>query len=168
MRLNGPTSTVNLSHACHYKLLLSLHARIRFHYPPNEPPMLNPVPSARLLRILGASIDEKKLVCSFCRLQRPRKTSKSKYSTRIAPTTSINPQKNIPPEYKDLYERLDVFGRTASVYVNISQLRLALKNLETKHGVTRIAGRMGTKLHVQFWLMILQYLESMIGLDHCN
>ena len=127
--------------------------------------MLKPVPSARLLRALRASVEDKKLVCSFCQPRRPRKIGQSRYSTQVVPTTSVNPQKSIPEEYKDLYEQLDTFGRTASVYVNVGQLRLALKDLEAKHSVTRIAGR-EDKAAYSTLADESQYLESMINLGH--
>lgn len=127
--------------------------------------MLKPVPSVRLLRALRASVENRKLVCSLCRRGRPWKISQSGYSTRVVPTTSINPQKTIPEEYSDLHERLDAFGRIASVYVNIGQLRLTLKNLEVKNSVTRIAGRKDETTYSTFTDKS-QYLESMIVSDH--
>lgn len=108
--------------------------------------MLKPVPSARLLRALRASIDGVEPVCSSRQPHKARCTLRSRLSTvtRIAPATAVNAQRNIPAEYRELYESLNILGDAASVYVNVSQLKLALRNLETKNSVTRVASSTST------------------------
>ena len=60
--------------------------------------------------------------------------------SNIAPVTAVNAQKNIPLEYKELHDALKDLESSAGVYVNLSQLQLALQGLESRDAVTRVAG----------------------------
>ena len=54
--------------------------------------------------------------------------------------TTVNAQKNIPSEYEELYNRLVELRTVAANQVNLSQVQLALRGLESRDGVTRVAG----------------------------
>ena len=112
-----------------------------------------PAPSARLLSILRAQLNAQEFVCSSClsrsgtrnALQLLRKRLSTR--TRITPVTAVNAQKTIPPELKDLYDTLSDLGDSASIYTNASQLQLALRGLESKDSVTRVAGKSSCALN---------------------
>lgn len=55
--------------------------------------------------------------------------------------SSINAQRNVPIKLLDLHTSLSKLQDDAILYVNLSQLRLALRGLESKKPVTRIAGK---------------------------
>lgn len=115
-------------------------------------PMPFPAPSARLLSILRAQINARQFVCSSClarnsnrpvsQLLRKRLSTR----TRITPVTAVNAQKTIPSEYRELYDALSALGDSASIYTNASQLQLALRGLESRDSVTRIAGKTSYEL----------------------
>lgn len=52
---------------------------------------------------------------------------------------AINAKKEIPTQLQDLHRSLSALENDAISYVNLSQLRLALRGLESKRPVTRIA-----------------------------
>lgn len=54
--------------------------------------------------------------------------------------TAINAQKDIPPAFKKLHASLSALEHEAAVYVDLSQLKLALRGLESENAVTRVAG----------------------------
>lgn len=54
---------------------------------------------------------------------------------------SINAQRSVPTKLLDLHNSLSNLQDDAILYVNLSQLRLALRGLESKRPVTRIAGK---------------------------
>ena len=99
-------------------------------------------------------------VCSSCRYKQARAISngsarlgiranrKARWITlqiRTASTTAsvtaVNVRRDIPPRFRILHESLKAFESEAAVYINSSQLRLALRGLESDNAVTRIAGR---------------------------
>lgn len=53
----------------------------------------------------------------------------------------VNARQEVPPAFQPLYEALNAVERDAAVYVNLSQLKLAVRGLETENAVTRIAGK---------------------------
>ncbi|KAI4281563.1 MAG: hypothetical protein L6R35_005624, partial [Caloplaca aegaea] len=57
----------------------------------------------------------------------------------ITSVTTVNAQKDIPHAFQELYHALSVLQREAAVYTNLSQLRLALRGLESENAVTRVA-----------------------------
>ena len=75
---------------------------------------------------------------SHCLSQRhPPRAPKA---STIAPVTAVNAQRDIPSAYQALHESLSALEHGASVYANLSQLKLALRGLETEDAVTRVAG----------------------------
>lgn len=58
-----------------------------------------------------------------------------------APVTVVNAKQDIIPPFELLYKELSALQLEAAVYVNPSQLQLALRALESENAVTRIAGR---------------------------
>lgn len=56
-----------------------------------------------------------------------------------APVTVVNAKQEIPPPFEVLYKELSTLQHDAAVYVNPSQLQLALRALESENAVTRIA-----------------------------
>lgn len=55
-------------------------------------------------------------------------------------SSAINASKNVPPQYKDLYDALDEVREAAAEQVNLSRLQLAQRGLESETPVIRIAG----------------------------
>ena len=72
------------------------------------------------------------------RLQHQRALHPRKAST-LAPVTVVNAVKDIPPAARELHEALEALQREALVYTSLSQLQLALRGLESKNAVTRVA-----------------------------
>ena len=62
-------------------------------------------------------------------------------ASTTASVTAVNVRRDIPPKFRILHESLKVLESEAAVYINSSQLRLALRGLESENAVTRIAGR---------------------------
>ena len=54
--------------------------------------------------------------------------------------TAVNAQREIPAAFKELHSSLESLQQDAVIYVNSSQLQLALKGLGSEDPVTRIAG----------------------------
>ena len=118
--------------------------------------MSHSAPSARLLASLRAPAHSKQFICSSCISRRHASdTSKplrrrvwtssaapsgARRASQIAPVTSVNAPKPIPIEHNELYDALKALEDSAAVYVNLSQLQLALRGLESKDSVTRVAG----------------------------
>ena len=114
------------------------------------------VPSARLLATLKASIYSKQFICAFCIARRPLGNaskpflrrpwmrfvvpSTARSASQIASVTAVNAQKSIPAEHKELHNALTALEGSAAVYTNLSQLQLALRGLESRDSVTRVAG----------------------------
>ncbi|CAK4030940.1 hypothetical protein AC579_4946 [Lecanosticta acicola] len=71
-------------------------------------------------------------------LQLPRSRS---YATNdsLASTTAINAPSTVPPELRELHQRLQLLQDKASGYVDLSRLQLALRSLESADPVVRIA-----------------------------
>ena len=99
-------------------------------------------------------------VCSSCRYkqaraisngsarlgtQANRKARETTLNVRTASTTAsvtaVNVRRDIPPQFQALHESLKALESEAAVYINSSQLGLALRGLESENAVTRIAGR---------------------------
>lgn len=58
-----------------------------------------------------------------------------------ASATAINAKKEIPPPFQELHANLSALKDEASTYANLDQLQLALRGLESKTSVTRVAGK---------------------------
>ena len=111
-------------------------------------------PSARLLAYLRSSIFQRPFVCSSClprrsgadsllqcRLASSRSHPSKRGFSQIAPVTAVNAQKSIPTQYQELYGAIKGLEEAAPVYVNLSQLQLALRGLESTESIVRVAGR---------------------------
>ena len=121
------------------------------------PPRLPLIGNAVSLRL--RSLSSRSFICSSCRykqaralsngsatlhIQRNRKARGTTLQTRTASTTAsvtaVNVRRETPPQFRDLHESIKALETEAAVYVNLSQLRLALRGLESDNAVTRIAG----------------------------
>ena len=99
-------------------------------------------------------------VCSSCRYKQARAISNGsarlgirgnrkargttlqiRTASTTASVTAVNVRRDIPPRFQILHESLKALESEAAVYINSSQLRLALRGLESENAVTRIAGR---------------------------
>ena len=67
--------------------------------------------------------------------------SKPRTASTTASVTAVNAKREIPPAFQELYSSLKALETEAGVYVNTSQLHLALRGLESEDPVTRIAGQ---------------------------
>jgi hypothetical protein len=70
---------------------------------------------------------------------RPRQITRRDHYSTATSTTAINGRREIPSEFKPLYDALVDVERTASAQINLSRLKLALQGLETETPTTRIA-----------------------------
>lgn len=70
-----------------------------------------------------------------------RELSKPRTASTTASVTAVNAKKEIPSVFQELYASLKALEAKAGVYVNTSQLQLALKGVESENPVTRIAGQ---------------------------
>ena len=57
----------------------------------------------------------------------------------LASTTAINAPTSVPPAYRELHQRLLALQDTASGYVDLSRIQLAVRSLETSDPVIRVA-----------------------------
>ena len=99
-------------------------------------------------------------VCSSCRYKQARAISNGsaqlgtranrkargttlhiRTASTTASVTAVNVRRDIPTKFRILHESLKALESEAAVYINSSQLRLALRGLESENAVTRIAGR---------------------------
>ncbi len=62
-----------------------------------------------------------------------------KQASTTASVTAVNAKREIPPAFRALYGALSELETEAGVYLNLSQLRLALRSLESENAVTRVA-----------------------------
>ena len=110
--------------------------------------------------VSSLSLPSQTFVCASCRYSRScalsngpsrlRSQGKRKahegaiLQTRAASTTAsvtaVNVRRDIPPRFLKLHESLKALETEAAVYINTSQLGLALNGLESDNAVTRIAG----------------------------
>ncbi len=72
--------------------------------------------------------------------QRQRHPISLRRSSTLASSTAINPPTDIPPRYRALHAALNDIKKVAATYISISRLQLALRSLETRDPVVRIAG----------------------------
>ena len=66
----------------------------------------------------------------------------SRYVSTSGSITAVHAPRSIPPTFRKLDQALGRLEKDAAVYVNISQLRLALRGLESENAVTRIASKL--------------------------
>ena len=67
--------------------------------------------------------------------------SKPRTASTTASVTAVNAKREIPPAFQELYASLKALETEAGVYVNTSQLHLALRGVESENPVTRVAGQ---------------------------
>ena len=67
--------------------------------------------------------------------------SKTRTASTTASVTAVNAKREVPPAFQELYTSLKALETKAGVYVNTSQLHLALRGIESENPVTRIAGQ---------------------------
>ena len=109
--------------------------------------------------VSSLSLPSRTFVCASCRYSRsralsngpPRLRSQGKRKAQetilhlraastTASVTAVNVRRDIPPRFLKLHESLKALETEAAVYIDSSQLRLALRGLESENAVTRIAG----------------------------
>ena len=73
--------------------------------------------------------------------RRQRPLPLNRLTSTIAPVTAVNASKDIPPLRKPLYDGLVALESKAGTFVNLSQLQLALKGLESRDAVIRVSGK---------------------------
>ena len=64
-----------------------------------------------------------------------------RYATTTSSITSVNVPRSTPPAFRKLDQALAALEKEAAVYVNTSQIRLALRGLESEDAITRIASK---------------------------
>lgn len=69
-------------------------------------------------------------------------------NSTIASTTAINGNRGLPETLQNLHSSLGALQKDAALYINWSQLRLALRGIESANAVIRIAGLYATMLMV--------------------
>ena len=70
--------------------------------------------------------------------QARRHPSQRRQTSTVAPITA---HRELPPPFRELRDSLSSLQTDAAVYVNASQLQLALRGLESANAVTRVAGK---------------------------
>ena len=73
--------------------------------------------------------------------QSPVELCKPRTASTTASVTAVNAKKDIPYAFQALHASLKALETEAGVYVNTSQLQLALRGVESENPVTRIAGQ---------------------------
>ena len=127
-------------------------SRCKLQMPPKLPLISKAVSSP--------SLPSRSFVCASCRYSRNRALCNGpsrlrsqgkrkahegtslliRAASTTASVTAVNVRRNIPPRFLKLHESLKALETEAAVYINSSQLRLALRGLESENAVTRIAG----------------------------
>ena len=64
----------------------------------------------------------------------------SRRASTTPSVTAVNAKRAIPEQFQALYASLKALERDAGVFVNSSQLQLALRGVESEDAVTRVAG----------------------------
>ncbi|KAL2040533.1 hypothetical protein N7G274_006512 [Stereocaulon virgatum] len=62
-------------------------------------------------------------------------------ASTTASVTAVNAKREIPHVFRRLHASLKALETVAGVYVNTSQLRLALRGTESEDAITRVAGK---------------------------
>lgn len=78
---------------------------------------------------------------------RPRSLSRPRTTSTLASATAINATKQIPTFNRELHDALSELKSKAGNYVDLNRLQLALRGLETKDAVIRVAGMNSGKRH---------------------
>lgn len=108
--------------------------------------------------VSSLSLSSRPFVCPSCRCKQARAFSNGparlrsqsnrkargtslRTASTTASVTAVNFRGDVPPRFTNLHESMKTLETEAAVYINLSQLRLALKGLESENAVTRIAGK---------------------------
>lgn len=83
-----------------------------------------------------------------------RRSLQQRHTPIPAPVTVVNAKQEIIPPFDLLYKELSALQLEAAVYVNPSQLQLALRALESENAVTRIAGRTASQIQNHFLISV--------------
>ena len=67
--------------------------------------------------------------------------SRVRTASTTASVTAVNAKREIPSALQELHVSLKALEADAAIYVNTSQLHLALRGVETENPITRIAGQ---------------------------
>lgn len=97
---------------------------------------IKPTTCSRQLDVL---FPRRPYTCQSCRIAVPPRKRPRIERYASTSTTAINGTRPIPPQNRPLYEALTDVKSTASAYVNLSRLQLALQGLESIRPTTRIA-----------------------------
>jgi hypothetical protein len=105
----------------------------------------------RILRSNWSFLDS---VCPSCSHSASRTYSqRNKHSIRpassLASSTAINAKAAVQSSAAELYDSLNALKSTAANYINLSRLQLALRSLEIRNEVIRVAGEVLTYLHLE-------------------
>lgn len=73
--------------------------------------------------------------------QARRHPPQRRHTSAVAQVTAINAHRELPPPFRELRDSLSSLQTEAAVYVNSSQLQLALRGLESENAVTRVASK---------------------------
>ncbi len=115
-----------------------------------------PPKSLTYKRVLSLLQNDGPFICASCRhsqtfhtsygsakaqlFQSRRRQQFGKKVSTIASVTAVNAQRDIPLTFRPLHDSLSALEHEAAIYVNLSQLKLALRGLESENAVTRVAG----------------------------
>lgn len=88
-------------------------------------------------------------ICNACRRRasltpffRSRLTRlRPRYASTTTSITAVNTKREILPAFQALHASLKKLESDAGIYINTSQLQLALRGLEGRNAVTRVAGQ---------------------------
>ena len=69
-----------------------------------------------------------------------RRTAQTRAASTTSSVTAVNVKREIPHHLRDLHASLKALEHDAGVYINTSQLQLALRGVESDNAITRIAG----------------------------
>lgn len=106
-----------------------------FSSPPSRPYICS---SCIQKRAIWTAIHQTKAPREFHFRSRP--TPQKRHASSITPVTAVNVTKAIPENNRQLYEELTVLQKEAANFVNLSQLKLILRGLESDDPVIRVAG----------------------------
>lgn len=93
-------------------------------------------------------------VCHRCRIRTallniqsrklPVALQLARRNSTTASTTAINGNRGLPETLQNLHSSLSALQKDAALYINWSQLLLALRSVESKNAVIRVAGLYAT------------------------
>ncbi|KAL6722327.1 hypothetical protein ACLMJK_001434 [Lecanora helva] len=100
-----------------------------------------------------SSVSRSPFECSYCRRRLsllPRNGRKQvsrsripkaqhRHASTVPSITAVNAKHEIPASLQNLHASLKALGKNAGIYVNTSQLQLALRGLESEDPITRVA-----------------------------